>query len=240
LNRHSLFLAGCLFLSWLPLRAQGPGRLPLRNFGVEQGMSSEVVSALVQDRQNLIWAGTEAGLHLFNGQTFEPFPVELPSQMVTDLFPDADGSLWIATQGGLARLQKGKLTSFGPKQGMPEGRVQSVVRDAQGLLWVLASEGLYLENGPGGFSPALPLPSAEIPIRLFAHPKLPGARGAAGRNLWRGGGAGLHPGAGTQRPGGEANRVWGGLGHGAATVEACNRRVYTYTPTYTDSTRWGL
>lgn len=185
MNRHSFLFAGLLLISGMPLWTQGPGRLPLRTFGVEQGMSSEVVSALVQDRQGLIWAGTEAGLHLFNGRTFEPFAAELPSQMVGDLFPDADGSLWVATQGGLARLKNRRTTFFGPRQGMPEGRVQSVVRDAQGSLWVLAAEGLYREKPSGGFEPAPALPTSGSPRLLFAHPKLSGPWVVEGRQIWR-------------------------------------------------------
>ena len=166
------------------LFSQGAGSLPLRIYGVQQGMASEVVSALAQDSQGLIWAGTEAGLHFFNGQTFEPFPGDLPSQMVLDILPDADGSLWVATQGGLAWLGQGRSASFGPEQGIPKGRVQALARDGQGHFWVLTTSGLLVETGPKRFGPAPELPSNDLPSLLFAHPTLPGAWVVAGRGLW--------------------------------------------------------
>jgi len=180
-----LLLLFCLWLWGIPtLHAQGPGRLPLRIYGVQQGMASEVVGAMSQDAQGLIWAGTEAGLHFFNGQTFEPFPGDLPSQTVLDLFPDPDGSLWVATQGGLVRIRRGRSTTFGPKDGVPKGRVQSVARDAQGHLWVLTTSGLRVEVDGKVFGPAPALPSTEPPSLLFAHPTLSGAWVVAGRDIW--------------------------------------------------------
>jgi len=167
------------------LSAQGPGRLPLRTYGVEQGMASEVVSALAQDRQGLIWAGTEAGLHFFNGQTFEPYPGELPSQMIHDLLAEPDGTLWVATQGGLAQIKDRKIQFLGPLQGLPEGKVQALARDLHGHLWVLTGQGLHVENGPLRFQPAPALPNHEGATLLFAHPSQPGPWVLAGRSLWR-------------------------------------------------------
>ncbi|MFZ1615264.1 MAG: two-component regulator propeller domain-containing protein, partial [Holophaga sp.] len=157
----------------------------MRVYGVQQGMASEVVSALAQDKQGLIWAGTEAGLHFFNGQTFEPFPGDLPSQMVLDILPEVDGSLWIATQGGLSRLHQGRIKTFSPEQGIPKGWVQSLGRDQQGHLWALTTGGLRIENGQQGFGPAPPLPTQELPSLLFAQASLPGAWVVAGREIWR-------------------------------------------------------
>jgi signal transduction histidine kinase/ligand-binding sensor domain-containing protein len=144
-------------------------------------MTSEVVSVLAQDAQGVIWAGTEAGLHFFDGHAFVPFLGKLPSPMVLDLLEDPDGSLWVATQGGLARLHQGKVV---PEEGLPEGNTQALGRDDTGCFWVLTSRGLRIRLPQRAFAPAPPLPVAEAPSLLFAHPTLPGAWVAAGKDLF--------------------------------------------------------
>src|ERR1035438_1161228 len=98
----SLALA-CLCLI-LPLQAQVPGSFPIRRYGTEQGLGSEVVAALVQDPAGRLWVGTEGGLCFFDGRRFSPFTGPLPSQFVLSLFVDLNGDLWVATEGGLARI----------------------------------------------------------------------------------------------------------------------------------------
>ena len=106
----SLALA-CLCL--LPLHAQVAGNFPVRRYGTEQGLGSEVVSALVQDRTGQLWVGTDGGVCCFDGRRFIPFTGPLPSQSVQSLFVDLDGAVWVSTEGGLARIYQGQSRIFG-------------------------------------------------------------------------------------------------------------------------------
>ncbi len=181
-----LLLVWILVFSSSALQSQGPGRLPLRTHGVRQGMDSDVITALVQDAQGLVWAGTEAGLHFYNGRTFEPHvhSGELPSQMIHGLLPDSDGGLWISTQGGLARLYHGLTKTIGPEHGIPRGWTKTLGRDAQNRLWVLTTGGLRMESGHQTFSPVPGPPAAGNPSLLFVHASLPGAWVIADQHLW--------------------------------------------------------
>ena len=177
-------LAALLLLAAAALAGQGTGRIPQKVYGVEQGMASEVISALVHDRRGVIWAGTESGLHYFDGQGFAPHAVVLPSQQVLDLFADPGGRIWVGTVAGLAWIDGDRVGAVSSEQGLPEGWVRTVGRDALGHLWILRGEGLWVETGTDRYAPAPPLPGGAAPSHLFVHGAIKGAWVVADRKLW--------------------------------------------------------
>ena len=156
-------------------RAQGPGLPPVRHYGSEDGLSSDLAMAMVQDRQGLIWAGTEAGLDCFDGSRFNLYTGALPSLVVTDLYADPDGSLWVATDGGLCHIQDGISRVFGPDDGIPAAGLRKVGRDATGKLWVLGTDALWIQAGGNVFQRAPAFDPAARVIQVFVDAALPGA-----------------------------------------------------------------
>ncbi len=183
MTRFLSLAMACLSLA-LPLQAQVEGSFPVRRYGIEQGLGSEVVSALVQDPAGRLWVGTEGGLCFFDGRRFYPFTGKLPSQFITSLFVDLDAALWVATQGGLARIERGQSRIFGPADGIPAGTVKEVLRDQEGHLWVLTSQGIRVEGAPHGFVTPTPWPGQELPTHLFADPSLSGAWAITSQTIW--------------------------------------------------------
>jgi signal transduction histidine kinase/DNA-binding response OmpR family regulator/ligand-binding sensor domain-containing protein/HPt (histidine-containing phosphotransfer) domain-containing protein len=182
LPRALVFL--CLILN-LSLHAQVAGSFPVRRYGTDQGLASEVVTALVQDQSGLLWAGTEGGLSFFDGSKFSPFTGPLPPGFVSNLFVDHDGSLWVATDGGLARIRQGRSLIYGEADGIPRGSIHDVFRNADGQLWVLVEhQGLRVEQPANGFGIPGVWPDPVLPKSLFAHPSLPGAWAATPRTIW--------------------------------------------------------
>lgn len=174
----------CLFIP-VQLTAQPAGTLPVRRYGTEQGLGSEVVSALVQDHAGLIWAGTEDEVSYFDGKRFTPFTGSLPPGFVRTLTVDRDGALWVATDDGLARISQGRSRIFGEAEGIPRGAVQDVARDADGRLWILTSQGIKVQQPNHGFSAPSPWPDQESPTHLFADPSLGGAWAITSNGIWR-------------------------------------------------------
>ncbi|NWJ39974.1 MAG: hypothetical protein HXX12_03245 [Geothrix sp.] len=173
----------CLLLA-LPLAAQVEGNFPVRRYGTDQGLGSEVVTAMVQDHEGRLWVGTEGGLCFFDGSRFSPFAGPLPTGFVQSLSIDRDGSLWVGTDGGLARINHLQSRVFGEADGVPRGPVQDAFRDSEGHLWVLTSAGIRVEQAPGGFVAPTPWPGQEVPTHLFADPSLPGAWVTTSRTIW--------------------------------------------------------
>jgi len=123
-------------------------------FTVEDGLSSNVVNAIVQTRNGFLWIGTDAGLDRFDGRHFTPIyfrgPSSTPQGTVSALAEGLDGDLWIGTSAGLVRIARPALDRFDrslsvfyhPGSGMSD-EITCLHVSRDGTLWVGTSVGLY-------------------------------------------------------------------------------------------------
>ena len=58
---------GLLVLALCSLVHAAPLSLRFEHLGVEQGLTQESITRVIQDRQGFIWIGTQAGLNRFDG-----------------------------------------------------------------------------------------------------------------------------------------------------------------------------
>ena len=187
LMRRSLawMLTGCLAMAagWVPARAQGPGRVPIRTFGEEHGLASLAVYALVQDARGFLWAGTEGGLHRFDGHHWQLVDLDLPTSWVEALLVDRSGRLWIGCRGGLAVLEGATLRRVSEVA----ARVTHLGEDREGRIWAQGSLGLrVLEDGTWRTPPVPPGP--DTPDALGVSPDGATITLVGGRTLWQGDG----------------------------------------------------
>jgi len=70
----------------------------LRHFTIENGLPSNNVYAVTQDKYGYIWFNTDNGVVKYNGYTFKLFTMAdgLPSNDVWKLYPDKRGRLWVS------------------------------------------------------------------------------------------------------------------------------------------------
>ena len=59
---------------------------------------------------------------------------------------DADGVLWVATSGGLARFHGGKWTRYSKKEGLASNSLGYLLEDGHGYLWIGSNAGLMRLN----------------------------------------------------------------------------------------------
>ncbi|MEP7100237.1 MAG: diguanylate cyclase [Burkholderiales bacterium] len=156
-------------------------------------------TAMLQDRDGLIWIGSQTGLVSWDGYRSRQYIADpnvagsLPAAFVNALHEDRQGRLWVGTDsGGLARLDKesGRFASLatGP-QGLSNARVFSLADDGAGGLWVGTAQGLdRLDTASGRVRRHTDgsLPPGLSPQRISA--LLRDSRG----NLWVGTYQGLH------------------------------------------------
>jgi signal transduction histidine kinase/ligand-binding sensor domain-containing protein len=79
-------------------------------------------------------------------------PGELPSPWVWALAEDAAGTVWIATEAGLARWAGGRLERFGTADGLPAALVTALAIGPDGTLYVGTTAGVAIHRG-GRFVP---------------------------------------------------------------------------------------
>ena len=126
---------------------------------------------LLRDRDGGLWIGTvERGLvHIHEGRTDVFSRVDgLSGDVVLSLFEDREGTIWVATTGGLDRFRELPVTTVSVKQGLSSDATQSVLAATDGSIWVGAHVGLTRwKNGQTNtFGKANGLPDAP-PESLF-------------------------------------------------------------------------
>ena len=70
---------------------------------IEQGLSQSTVNCIYQDRYGFLWFCTQNGLNRFDGYEIETYRRDserLHHEWIATLAEDADGNLWIGTEGG--------------------------------------------------------------------------------------------------------------------------------------------
>ena len=116
---------------------------------VDEGLSQSNVLAVLQDSDGRMWFGTENGLNSYDGYEFRYYkrergnPAALSNDFIFDVAEAADGSLWIATNGGgLANLDRksGEVRSFRHDAADESTIASNVIRDlhvsSDGMLWI--------------------------------------------------------------------------------------------------------
>ncbi len=122
----------------------------------KEGLSSNIVHAILKDRYGLMWFGTEDGLNKFNGTEFTVYRYDphnkfsLRSNEISSLCEDKAGRLWIGTVGGaLHRYDRNKdwFVPYGAgsgKNALSGGNIKGLCSDYKGKLWIATLSGLNI------------------------------------------------------------------------------------------------
>ncbi len=106
-----------------PVSAQKQNNIDLNrlvHIGMEQGLSSNKINCILQDKKGFMWFGTDYGLNRFDGYNFKVFTkIKDDSLSLTDndircITQDAAGNIWIGTLHGLNVMdyKTGKISRF--------------------------------------------------------------------------------------------------------------------------------
>lgn len=124
------------------------------NFTVEDGLPDNVVNAIIQTGNGLLWVGTESGLASFDGREFILHDLHIagaPHQgAVESLVEASNGDLWVGTHAGVVLIPRDALDQFDPKQLIyyqlspgASDAVESLYQTRDGAIWVGTNRGLY-------------------------------------------------------------------------------------------------
>jgi signal transduction histidine kinase/ligand-binding sensor domain-containing protein len=73
----------------------------------------------------------------------------LPSSMVTNIFQDSEGFLWMSVfSSGLVRYDGAKMDLFSSKDGLTDLGVWQILEDGQGYLWISSNAGVVVSEEP--------------------------------------------------------------------------------------------
>ena len=138
---------------WIGTKGQGMFRIQgnvVEHYGQKEGLSSDTVNDLFEDREGILWVATPDGIDAFRDPRIANFSAfEGLGTSPMGVLARRDGSIWVASYGSLDHIKKnGTISSISTADGLPGNRVSSMLEDHAGRMWVGVDDGLYLfKNG---------------------------------------------------------------------------------------------
>lgn len=137
---------------WAGTDGGGVVRFRPRLFQSPSGSSELIetrVNSVAVDGTDDIWVGTEqSGLHVWNGTQLMAVLPEEQNRIVTLLSDTAGMTVWVGTDGqGLFQVKRKDMESLSLTReeilGFQEKRVQALLQDRAGVIWVGTPKGLF-------------------------------------------------------------------------------------------------
>jgi signal transduction histidine kinase/ligand-binding sensor domain-containing protein len=110
----------------------------VRRYGAGEVVGSLSIRALLVDQTSRVWVGTwGAGLLRLQDDRFERVPgTDQIPPVVQSLFEDRAGTIWVGTEGGLARLDADGWRLFTVNDGLSASAVRAIAAGPTGDLWI--------------------------------------------------------------------------------------------------------
>ena len=151
-NLLLLFLLLCPFAG--ARSADDVPKLYFKSIGIQQGLSHQMVNAIVKDPQGFIWIGTAEGLNRYDGTEFHVYrhepgnPCSLSTSWINCLYITRDGRLFIGTEKGVNvyNTQKENFERISAENDsrnlLGNLRIRCFCEDSKGYLWIGTLDGL--------------------------------------------------------------------------------------------------
>jgi ligand-binding sensor domain-containing protein len=130
----------------------------IRRVTVAEGLSSDIVRSVFEDRDGNVWVGTESGLHRFRRRRIATKP-GIEYGWAVQSTPD--GSVWVATTNGVLQFKGTSQRRYGRSGGLPSSFALSLFVDGRGTLWAGTRQGVARKVGDR--FEALPLGNTQLP-----------------------------------------------------------------------------
>ena len=141
-----------------------------KHFSIDDGLSQNMVTSIIEDHNGYIWFGTKDGLNRYDGYTFKVYKTKpfdaysLSDNYITSLYEDAHNNLWIGTVRGGVHVYNEEKDNFIKIRTGKEHETESVstitgnlqndvwISFAQGKVTYIQSLGKIQDKVPASFS----------------------------------------------------------------------------------------
>lgn len=142
-----------------------------KNFTTKDGLASDRLTVIYEDKNGTIWFGSEGGATRYDGKSFKnlkmneaasgsesdsvhssfyqkPLPdVHWIHNDVNAIIEDKAGKFWFATRGNAVVYDGKTFTTILNTNGKPFTNVRSIIKDKKGTIWLGGADGLYRYDG---------------------------------------------------------------------------------------------
>jgi len=114
-----------------------------RHFNLGSSNTPGIVVAVCSDLTGRVWIGTAGnGVWVHEQGVFkQPFSSEPMEDRAYAIFADRRGRIWMGNRRGLFCWDAGELKHFGAAEGVPSTDVRALAEDADGAIWIGATDG---------------------------------------------------------------------------------------------------
>ena len=140
-----MIIAGMLVMGSTHASSNNPSdSFSFKHLNIENGLSSNIITKIIEDSYGFIWIATQNGLNRFDGSNIVTFFYEpsdsgsIPNNDISSLAVDHAGNLWIGTKSGLCRFNYEtekfeKHLQYGPGE---RNYITSLYVDRKDIVWV--------------------------------------------------------------------------------------------------------
>jgi signal transduction histidine kinase/ligand-binding sensor domain-containing protein len=114
------------------------------------GIKSNRILSLCESKDGALWIGTSnAGLMRYKDGIFTSvqIPGGQPEDLVSIIYEDSRGALWMKTSRGLVRFFLGEFKTLTPQDGLPNAIITSLAEDQDKNFWIGTTAGLVRMSG---------------------------------------------------------------------------------------------
>jgi len=135
---------------WVGTDADGIFRVhgdAVDHYARTEGLSSDFIRSLFEDREGILWAATSNGVDKFHDPHVTTFSSAegLAKDWAVGILASRDGTIWVANAESLDHIEKnGSISSIRTGSGLPGSQVSSLLEDRAGNMWVGVDDGLYV------------------------------------------------------------------------------------------------
>lgn len=138
----------------LPSALSQPHNLKFDHLSTPQGLSQDIVKAILQDHLGFMWFGTEDGLNRYDGYSVKVYKHDprdsttVSLNAINDIYEDSRGRLWIGTSNGLNLFDRDRdrfirfANDPGNVRSLSNNVVSLIREDRHNRLWVATTKGL--------------------------------------------------------------------------------------------------
>ena len=124
------------------------------NFLLKGGEASQETISMLIDSKGFLWSGNETGLYRFDGIRYKEYGISngdnrgFTGYMVTNIFEDSEGKIWIGTSEALNKLDQktGTFLHYFPDSANKSATgnfIRAIREDRDGMLWILTKKDIY-------------------------------------------------------------------------------------------------
>lgn len=123
-----------------------PQNVIFKSITTQEGLSSNDVNCLIQDKFGFIWIGTDNGLNRFDGTEFKIFRNKqnntnsISDNGIWSLYEDRIGNIWIGTKGGVVNKYSPEYETIEhiklAEKGSTSNSITAILEDNNGSIWI--------------------------------------------------------------------------------------------------------